>query len=111
MRYAARGRRDQVRSRQLRTLYYQTLKVAAGAGIGHRAERIGWDATWIVIDALRKYGTSMTATQLHDYIENLHGFVGINGIMDFSDGSQRGLTEGSVLIVRWDAARKTWIPQ
>ena len=72
------------------TLYYQTMK-AQGAPALDIGPSIGWDATWIVVDAFRKFGPSMTAAQLHDYIENLHGFVGINGIMDFSDGGQRGL--------------------
>lgn len=110
MRYAAQGTARAGPVKDAQTLYYQTMK-AQGAPALDIGPSIGWDATWIVVDAFRKFGPSMTAAQLHDYIENLHGFVGINGIMDFSDGGQRGLIENSVLIVRWDPSRKTWLPQ
>jgi hypothetical protein len=63
------------------------------------------------VSALRKYGTTLTATQLHDYIESMYGFAGINGIIDFRDGSQRGLTPSAALVVRWDPAAKSWLPQ
>ena len=64
----------------------------------------------VVVSALRKFGPSMTAKQLHDYIENLHGFAGTNGILDFRDGSQRGSGLNEVVMVRWDPAKDDWIP-
>lgn len=96
--------------RESQQIFYRAMReqgeVALDVG-----SNIPWDAAWIVVSALRKYGTAMTAAQLHDYIENLHGFVGINGIMDFGDGSQRGLTQSAALVVRWDAPTGGWIPQ
>ena len=69
-----------------------------------------WDPSLIIVDALRHLGTNATADQVRTYIANLHGYVGINGIMDFRDGQQRGLTDTGALIVRWDTAAKDWIP-
>jgi hypothetical protein len=48
-----------------------------------------------------------TATQLRDYLDGLRGWVGVNGPYDFRAMPQRGLTENSLLIVRWDPARNT----
>jgi branched-chain amino acid transport system substrate-binding protein len=69
-----------------------------------------WDATNIAVDALRHAGPHPTAEQLRAYIANLHGFPGINGIMDFRDGQQRGYKDNAGLIVRWDAPTKTFVP-
>ena len=63
---------------------------------------MAWDPAMIVIDALRKVGPNATADQLHDYIENLHGYIGITGTYDFRDGSQRGIGVDSTMIMRWD---------
>jgi len=68
----------------------------------------GWDAAVLVIEAFRKLGTGATAAQIHDYLEGLHGFPGITGIYDFRDGSNRGLSEKDVMVMRWDADRTTW---
>jgi len=38
---------------------------------------------------------------VHDYIENLHGWAGINGVYDFGDGTQRGISEDALVIDRW----------
>ncbi len=69
-----------------------------------------WDATMIVIDALRHLGTNATAVQIRNYIASLHGYAGINGIMDFRDGQQRGLTESAALVVRWSAVKRDFVP-
>jgi branched-chain amino acid transport system substrate-binding protein len=65
---------------------------------------IAWDPAMIVVDALRKLGPGATASQLHAYLENLHGYVGISGTYDFRGGNQRGLTIDDVVITRWDQA-------
>lgn len=70
-----------------------------------------WDPALIIIDALRHLGPSPTSEQIRNYIEQLHGFAGINGIYDFRDGSNRGLGIGDAFIVKWDAARDTWLRQ
>jgi ABC-type branched-subunit amino acid transport system substrate-binding protein len=61
-----------------------------------------WDAALIIVDALRHLGTNATAEQIRLYIASLHEYAGINGIMDFRDGQQRGLSTNAALIVRWD---------
>jgi branched-chain amino acid transport system substrate-binding protein len=71
---------------------------------------VPWDPAWVVVSALRKFGPTMTAAQLHDYIENLHGFPGVKGILDFRNGNQRGLGMEATLVVRWDAAKDDWVP-
>jgi branched-chain amino acid transport system substrate-binding protein len=75
-------------------------------GTGQQA----WDATMIVINAFKQLGTNATAEQVRAYIAGLHGYAGINGIMDFRDGQQRGLQENAAVMVRWDPKKKNWIP-
>jgi branched-chain amino acid transport system substrate-binding protein len=67
-----------------------------------------WDPTLIVIDALRHAGTGASPKQLLDYIEALHDFPGSDGTYDFRDGSQRGIGLDSIVICRWNPAKKTW---
>jgi hypothetical protein len=38
---------------------------------------------------------------VRDYIEHLHGWVGVNGVYDFADGSQRGIGENACVILRY----------
>lgn len=71
---------------------------------------IPWDPVMLAVDVLRHTGTDASAKQVHDYIEGLHGFAGINGVFDFRDGSQRGLGADAALIVKWNPSNKEWIP-
>ena len=68
-----------------------------------------WDPTLIMIDALRHVGTTATPKQILDYIEALHDYPGSDGLYDFRDGSQRGIGLSSIVICRWDPAKKTWV--
>ncbi len=68
---------------------------------------IAWDPAMIVVDALRALGPDATATELHAYLENLHGYVGISGTYDFRGGNQRGLSIDDVVITRWDQTKGT----
>lgn len=70
---------------------------------------LAWDATRIVIEALRHVGSNPTPQQLRDYLETMHGFAGTIGIFDFRDGSQRGVGLSGVVIARWDPGKKTWV--
>jgi branched-chain amino acid transport system substrate-binding protein len=72
------------------------------------ASGIAWDPAITVVDALRNLGTKATAQQLRDYIQHLSSFPGISGMYDFTDGSQRGLDEKSVLVMRYDPATENW---
>ncbi len=69
---------------------------------------LAWDATLVVIDALRHVGKNATPKQLLDYLEQLHGFAGTDGIFDYRDGSQRGVGLTGLVIARWNPAKKTW---
>jgi branched-chain amino acid transport system substrate-binding protein len=73
------------------------------------AQAIGWDPPIILLGGYKKLGLAATPAQLRDYLSALHGFSGANGTYDFRDGSQRGLTEKNGIMVRWDAARDTWV--
>jgi len=69
-----------------------------------------WDPALIVIDGLRKLGTTTDAKSLLAYIEAAHGMAGINGIMDYRGGDQRGEHMTSLIIVKWDPAKKHVVP-
>ena len=68
-----------------------------------------WDATMIVIDALRHLGPDASAASLRDYIENLHGWHGLYGEYDFRTKDQRGIGPNAIVIDRWDAAKSEFI--
>ncbi len=70
---------------------------------------IGWDPGQIVVSALRQLGTTATAIDIKNYIEKLHGWYGAGGEYDFRDGSQRGLKANTAVVVRWNAAKKTFV--
>lgn len=80
--------------------YYTTLE-SAGLKPG-TAHALGWDEARIVVAALRALGPNATAKQIHDWIENLHGFPGVFGIYDFRTGDQHGLGDNSLFVVRYD---------
>ncbi len=67
-----------------------------------------WDATRVVIDALRHTGPNPDAKQVHDYIESLYGFAGSDGIIDYRGGDQRGVTMSSLVVARWDETKQNW---
>jgi branched-chain amino acid transport system substrate-binding protein len=68
-----------------------------------------WDPAWILIEALRHLGTKATAKQVLDYLEQLHGYAGTDGIYDYRGGDQRGIGLSSLVICKWDHAKKTWV--
>ena len=69
-----------------------------------------WDYAMVLVDALRHVGVTATADQLRDYIDNLHGWAGIEGVYDFHDPEQRGMNEASVVIYRWDGKLASFLP-
>jgi branched-chain amino acid transport system substrate-binding protein len=69
-----------------------------------------WDPASIIVAQLRALPEGATATQLRDSIETLHGYAGINGFYDFRIGNQRGLGVNDCIVVRWNAATKTFEP-
>ncbi len=69
---------------------------------------MAWDPALIIVEALRKLGTNATASQLQAYIEQINDFPGISGRYNFRDGSQRGLSQKDLVVMRWDESAKTW---
>ncbi|HUB94982.1 MAG TPA: ABC transporter substrate-binding protein [Stellaceae bacterium] len=82
---------------------------AAGLHVDASAD-IGWDTERIVISALNKLPPGADAAQLHDYLEHLSGYQGIDGIYDFVKVPQRGLDVSNAIVVRWDKGAKDWLP-
>jgi len=74
------------------------------------AASFAWDPAMLVVSALKKLGPTATAEQVRNYLANLTGFAGINGIYDFTKVPQRGLSDTSVYITRWNPEKKTWVP-
>jgi branched-chain amino acid transport system substrate-binding protein len=70
---------------------------------------LAYDPTMIIIDALHHLGTQATARQIRDYILHLHGWIGANGVYDFSGGDQRGIGQNSIVVARWAPAQNTWV--
>lgn len=68
-----------------------------------------WDAGLITVAAYRALGADATAPQIHDYIEHLRGFPGIDGIYDFVANPQRGTGQNSAVMTKWDQAKGTWV--
>jgi hypothetical protein len=93
--------------RDAQNVFFSALK---GANLKPDAASVtGWDPLMIVLSAYSHLGFNPTAQQIHDYIENLHGFAGVNGLYDFRDGGQRGIGSRAIVVDRWDPVHKTFI--
>jgi branched-chain amino acid transport system substrate-binding protein len=82
---------------------------AGNGGSPGATELLAWDAARLVVSALRALPAGATALQLRDYMSQLHGFAGVNGIYDFRTGDQHGLTDASVVVARWDPQAKIMV--
>jgi branched-chain amino acid transport system substrate-binding protein len=71
---------------------------------------LAWDPANFIIGALRKLGTKASAEQIRDYIAGQTDLAGINGIYNFKEVPQRGLTVKNAVVTRWDAVAQNWIP-
>lgn len=70
---------------------------------------LSWDGTMLVIDALRHVGFGASAQQVHDYIEHLTSWPGINGYYNFTSGSQRGVGQNSMVVLQWDPQKRDFV--
>lgn len=86
--------------------YFAAFK-AAGV-VPNFPNTLAWDPALIVLDALKHVGPDAPAEKIKDYINGLHGFAGINGIYDFRDGSQHGIGENAVIMVKWNPDNATF---
>ena len=68
-----------------------------------------WDPLLIITTALQNLGLEGKPIEIQRFIESMHGFAGINGVYDFRDGSNRGLSADNVIVSRWDSANNTFI--
>jgi len=90
---------------------FDTAMEAAGQKVPDEGDALAWDPGLILVSALRKLGTSATASEIHQYIESLTSFAGINGTYNFTDKSipdNRGLTISSVYIAQWSKSQGEW---
>jgi branched-chain amino acid transport system substrate-binding protein len=70
---------------------------------------ISWDATRIVVEALRKLGPKATAAQLRAAIDGMVDYAGIWGTYDFKAFPQRGLGSGNAVVTRWAPQEKRFV--
>jgi branched-chain amino acid transport system substrate-binding protein len=84
---------------------------AAGHKVPDEGNALAWDPGLILVSALKKLGLGATASQIHQYIDSLTDFAGINGTYNFTNKSipdNRGLTISSVYIAQWNTAQGDW---
>jgi branched-chain amino acid transport system substrate-binding protein len=94
--------------RDKQAIYFSGL-AKAGAKVSVPSNQ-AWDATWLVLDGYRKLGFDATANQFRDYLHGTRGWVGIEGVYDFSDPEQRGVTVQTCVIDRYAADREEFVP-
>jgi branched-chain amino acid transport system substrate-binding protein len=87
--------------------YYDLFKAA---GLHPSGEGQVWDQILIMVSALQKLGFDATAAQMRDYVNNLHGWTGINGQYDFTKYPQRGIGDDALVVLRWDPVNEAGIP-
>jgi branched-chain amino acid transport system substrate-binding protein len=88
--------------------FYGALE-AANVKPDNQAE-LTWDPANFIIGALRKLGTKATAQEVHDYLSSQTDLPGINGLYNFKEVPQRGVTVKNAVVTRWDAVAQNWIP-
>jgi hypothetical protein len=103
---------DLVASGPLKAAQQAMFSALAAANIAtpEVSHTLAWDPTMVVVNALRKLPANPTAQQLRDAIEQTHSIAGVNSILDYRDGSQRGVPISAVVIIRWDGANDTFVP-
>lgn len=87
-------------------VFYAAFK-AAGIEPDITSE-LAWDPAMILVDALRKLGTTATPQQIRGYIAGLKGYAGVNGIYNFPKEPQRGLSVANAVVTHWNATTKNW---
>jgi len=96
------------RTRRVVQAYRAAMNVV-GVPKPDEAYDAGWDAGLLVLDAFRSLGVNATAVQLRTYIANTKGWVGTRGPYDFRAYPQRGLSEASVVMARWNPPTDAWV--
>jgi branched-chain amino acid transport system substrate-binding protein len=101
-----------VRSGPLKEAQQQFFAALAAAKIDSPevSHTFAWDGARVVINVLRHLGPNPTAMQVRDAIEQTHGISGVDSLLDFRDGSQRGVPISAVVVIRWNGAKETFEP-
>jgi branched-chain amino acid transport system substrate-binding protein len=73
------------------------------------AEAFAWDNMLIAVDAYKHLGVNATPAQMRDYINNVKGWQGIYGIVDYAKTPQRGMSADWCMVVRWDPAASRFV--
>lgn len=73
-----------------------------------QVHQIAWDPGMLFVAALRKYGPDLTARKAHDFLADLRGWAGIQGVYDFRTYPQRGLGLDAVIMTRWIPGSERW---
>jgi branched-chain amino acid transport system substrate-binding protein len=90
---------------------FDEAMAASGQKVPDEGDALSWDPGLILVSALKKLGIGATASQIHQYIDSLTSFAGINGTYNFTDPSipdNRGLTITSVYIAQWNKSQGQW---
>jgi branched-chain amino acid transport system substrate-binding protein len=87
----------------------QCLDAFKAAGVTpDQGNFFAWDPGLLAVGAIKKYGFDATPAQVRQFIVDNHS-VGINGAFDFGSVPQRGVGIDSIVMVRWDPAKGTWV--
>ena len=83
-------------------------KVVASSG-GHpgNAWGLSWDAGQLLIRAVKKLGINATATQILNYMQNLHNVPGVFGLYNTSASDHRGLGVSNETMTEWNGSSFT----
>ncbi len=72
---------------------------------------LAWDPAVIIVDALRRLPDGATPAQLRAELLGVTHQAGVGGVYDFkSKEPQSGLSIADLLVSRWDAGAKSWVP-
>lgn len=86
-------------------------KAFSAAGLTADGSYAGmWDLALVYLDAYKHYNGNPTAADVHDYIEHMRNFGGVNGAYDFRVNPQRGLGQNADIVTMWDPAKKGFDP-
>jgi branched-chain amino acid transport system substrate-binding protein len=69
---------------------------------------LGWEPGALIVDALRTLPDGATGPRLLNYLAHLKGAAGVNGIYDFDQSPQRGLSLDNVIVTRWNPSGARW---
>ena len=79
----------------------------AGAKLDNAAGLV-WDSGLIAVATLDKAGPAASDAAVHEAIQHLKGFAGVNGLYDFEAIPQRGIGLSGTVVTTWDAQAQTW---